>query len=243
MIRWEYSICKILGIPIKVHISLLLFLPVIAYHFSFLTGRNFSGWVYGLLIAIGLFVSVTLHELGHSFVAIRNNFPVREILLLPIGGAARLERLPSKPRQELLMALAGPAVSFLLFVLLGTLSLIVYFLFGFPNIGKMIGILAWLNLILALFNLIPSFPMDGGRVFRAALTPKLGRLTATRIAVKIGKVIAVFFGLLGACPPFNPLLIAIAFFLYAMAGAEYRMVEYEEKQKELEQTKNLAREC
>ena len=235
MIKFEYPIVKIWGIPIKAHLSLLFFLPVIAFYFSPMMGHGLAGWVWGLIIAIGLFVSVTLHELGHSYVAIKTGFRVRKILLLPIGGAAQLESMPSQPRQELLMAITGPGVSLVLAIIALFAANAVLFVFGWKTISKVLSIMASINIMLALFNLLPSFPMDGGRVFRALLTPKLGRLSATRLAANIGKGMAVIFGIIGVYPPFNLLLIAVAFFLYSTAGAEYKMVQLEQKMKSREE--------
>ncbi len=227
MIPMDYQIARVWDIPIRVHISLILFLPIIAWQFSPVMGEGMTAWFWGLGTAVGLFVSVALHELGHSLVALRMGFRVREILLLPIGGAAQLEQIPSRPRQELLMALAGPAVSLLTGIVCWGVG---WGLHNNPRWGyaaTMFIHLAVLNVGLAIFNMLPSFPMDGGRVFRAILTPKLGRLKATALAVGIGKTIAVILGVLGAFPPFNLLLVAIAFFLYSTASAEYRMVQRE----------------
>lgn len=228
MISSDYQIARIAGIPIRVHFSLIIFLPIIAWYFSPVMGTGWTAWFWGLGIAVGLFISVALHELGHSLVALQMGFRVREIILLPIGGAAQLEQIPSRPRQELIMALAGPAVSLLVGVVCWGAE---WSCHGDPRWGRasiLFFHLAVLNIWLAIFNMLPSFPMDGGRVFRALLTPKLGRLKATRLAVGIGKTIAVIFGILGAFPPFNFLLIAIAFFLYSTASAEYRIVQREE---------------
>lgn len=223
------QVAKVWGIPIKVHFSLLILLPFIAFRFSPMIGNDFIAWILGLTLAVGLFFCIALHELGHSLVALKMNCRVREILLLPIGGAAQLERIPSLPWQELVMAIAGPAVS----MLLGVICLLAAFSMGNTYAGKALEIMGKINIILAVFNLIPSFPMDGGRVFRALLTPKLGRLRATRWAANIGKMIAVIFGLIGATQPYNLFLIAIAFFLYSTASGEYRMVQIEEERKKM----------
>jgi len=235
MIKFDYPVARIWGIPIKAHISLVIFLPVIACYFSPMIGRGLAAWMWGLVIAIGLFASVALHELGHSFIALKYGFRVREILLLPIGGVARLERVPPEPRQELLMAIAGPAVSLVLALSVWWAANAVFFVFQLMTIRKVLSIIASMNVLLALFNLLPSFPMDGGRIFRALLAPKLGRLRATRLAANTGKAMAVIFGIIGAYPPFNLLLVAIAFFLYSTAGAEYRMVQLEQERKRAEE--------
>jgi len=217
---------RIFGIPIRVHISLWIILPFFALRMS--DGLGQWALLWGLLIVVGLFTSVALHELGHSLVAINKGCRVREILLLPIGGMARLENMPSKPIDEVLIAAAGPLVSFMLafvfyiFMHLTLLMRIHPLAFVFIN-------LAYINLVLAIFNLLPSFPMDGGRIFRAFMTPRVGRLEATRRAAKTGRVMAVIGGLAGifVWPSFS--LVAIAIFIYIAAGSEYRMVASQEQ--------------
>ncbi|NLB60392.1 MAG: hypothetical protein GX806_04905 [Lentisphaerae bacterium] len=224
MLLSAYQIARLWSIPIRVHFSLLLFLPLIAWQFSVLMGAGLMAWLWGLAVAVGLFASVALHELGHALVALRMGFRVREILLLPIGGVAQLERLPTRPRQELAIALAGPGVSLLLSLLLWFVAQLVY-----PGKIMWLGLLlAKINVVLAIFNLLPAFPMDGGRVFRAVLTPLAGRRRATRLAAGLGRILAIGLALLGIYPPFNLLLVAIAFFIYASAGAEYRLVQQTE---------------
>ena len=224
----SYSIGKLFNIPVRVHITLLIFLPLLTIWFA--PAKNLPGLAYGLLGSVCLFGSIVLHEVGHSLVARAKGSRIQEILLLPIGGMARLDRLPRRPADEILTALAGPAVSFILGLLGILVSLTVFrsrplaFMFCF-HIGA-------LNIMLALFNLIPSFPMDGGRVFRAALTPRMGRLAATQLAAKIGRVFACIFGFFAIRPLFDGgrpdvLLLAIAFFIYQSAGAEARMAEAE----------------
>jgi len=216
------------GIPIKVHITLWILLPVIA--FSFMPVSNTLGLIWGFLFATGIFASVLLHELGHSIVSIQKGCKVREILLLPIGGMAKLEHMPSKPRDELQIAIAGPAVSIALSILCPL------FAYPFQEINMpfaatlLVGI-GRMNLYLALFNLLPSYPMDGGRVFRALMEPKFGRLEATRRAAKLGRIMAIGFGIFGLMPPFNLGLIVIAIFIYMAAGAEYRVIAMQEMMK------------
>lgn len=231
MSLWETQIARIWGVPIRVHLSLWLLLPIFAVQFSPVAGQGLPALGWGLVLAVGLFTSVALHELGHTFVAIRLGFPVREILLLPIGGAAQLERAPSRPAQEFFLALAGPLVSLLLAALcwygargVAAAQLGIY-------LFRVLQVLAEINLMLMLFNLLPAFPMDGGRILRALLTPGLGRLRATRWAVRIGKLAALVFGVFAVWPPMNLLLLVIAFFLYTTAGAEYRLVLMEERRR------------
>lgn len=224
----SYSIGKLFGIPIRVHVTLLIFLPLFA--FSFMPVDGPQGLFYGALGAVGLFASVVLHEVGHSLVARAKGSRILEILLLPIGGMARLDRLPPRPADEIQTALAGPAVSLALGVA-GLFSAPFVFAFN-PLLAVMVHELGRINVMLVLFNLIPSFPMDGGRVFRAVLTPRLGRLLATQIAAKVGRAFAWGFGIWAVWPLFHGgqisiSLLLIAFFIHQSAGAEARLAEYE----------------
>jgi len=216
------TIARLWGIPIKLHFTFLLALPFLAFH-------------YGVFMALGVFASIVLHEMGHSMVAMHKGCRVREILLLPIGGAARMDHMPFKPVDEILMALAGPAVSLLLFGLLVWGGAYVPLPRELVSVGngviaineaQMLGVV---NLILACFNLLPSFPMDGGRVVRALLMIRLGRLRATLIAARLGQTIAV----LGAAYalghlPTHFMWLVVAVFIFWAAASELRMVRFEE---------------
>lgn len=209
MIKSSYLLTTVTGIPIRIHITLIIVLICMI---------PFMG-VFGLLYSAALFASIALHELGHSWVAIRKGCKVREILLLPIGGVAKMDNIPSRPADEFLVAAAGPLTSLLLAVLFNWLGQSVFLFLSLRNV----------NLMLCFFNLLPVFPMDGGRIFRAFMTPKMGRLGATALAAKIGKRMAIAFGIIGifGIPNLlhpNPMLIAIAVFVYFSAGAEYRAV-------------------
>jgi Zn-dependent protease len=217
-----YRIATVAGIPIRIHISLLLIVLILGLRF---------GWVSGTLLGVALVLSIVLHELGHSAVAIRSGCRVRSITLLCIGGAAQMEEIPSRPRAELLMAVAGPAVSLVLGLSVLMLGLR---LPGLPevrgtplNLVELIGVV---NLGLVAFNLLPAFPMDGGRVLRAALTPRLGRLKATFIAARVGKIIAVLFGVRGFFT-YDWILVVIAFFVFTAASNEYNIVRMQEAAK------------
>ncbi|MFU8780694.1 MAG: site-2 protease family protein [Kiritimatiellia bacterium] len=238
-----YQIGQIWGIPLKIHISLFLLLAYISLHAYFATvGAN--GFLRALLVVIAvvilqisLFASIGLHELGHSFVAIRKGCKVREITLLIIGGAAVMENIPRRPKDEFTMAIAGPAVSATLAILFGLLSL------RFPmesaetfvaaGLALFFFYLALGNAILATFNLLPAYPMDGGRITRALLTPHLGRLRATRFAMIAGRIIAVLIALVairGIPPwlvPWNIPLLLIAGFVFVTGNREYRQVQLE----------------
>ena len=232
----SYRIATVWGIPIKIHMSLILLLAFFAL--SMAATGGFGGIVLLLVLEVGIFTSIALHELGHAFVALRKGCRVREITLMFIGGVAQMERIPSRPADELLMAAAGPAVSIVLGVLLwlagGRLPL-AQELWPLPllrsvpircNIVQYVGVI---NLWLAALNLLPSFPMDGGRILRASLAPRMGRLRATFVAARLGRIIAVLMGIYGLfARPTRWILVAIAFFVYIAAGNEYQAVRLQE---------------
>lgn len=228
MLNSSYRLGRVLGIPIRVHVTLILLLPLLALMVQ--RGSGFMALLAGLVLIAAFFASIALHELGHSVVALRFGCRVRQILLLPIGGVAQLSHLPARPREELWIALAGPAVSLLLWFLLGAASSLLASAHASLSAG-LLSDASRLNLALALFNLLPSFPMDGGRVFRAFLTPRLGRLAATYAACKIGRIMAWVFGIYGLFSG-NFFLLFIAFFIHQAAGAEYRQVAMEEARRE-----------
>jgi Zn-dependent protease len=228
-----YKIATVWGIPIKIHMSLIVVMLFVALRAGS-DGGPMAVLVL-LIIEFGLFVSIALHELGHSFVAIRKGCRVREITLMFMGGAAQMDRMPKRPMDEALMALAGPLVSLVLgLTLLFGGALLPWPRYVFPFFGllfavNLVQVIGLINLMLVAFNLLPSFPMDGGRVLRAVLTPKIGRLRATFIAARLGKIMAVLFGLYGFLAEHrNWVLVAIAFFIYTAAGREYRVVQMEE---------------
>ncbi len=217
-----------MGIPIRVHITLVALLPLFALNLRHLMPR--PSLLFGMLAAIGLFASVALHELGHSLVGRLFGYRIRDILLMPIGGVARIENMSRRPRDEILVSLAGPATSILLGLLLGLATYLTGFL-RHTNWPTLFLVLAVFNVaVLALFNLIPSFPMDGGRVLRAALSPRLGRLRATRIASGIGRALAMLFFVYSLAHG-RWLGMALAGFIYLAARNEWRMVQMEETMK------------
>src|SRR3954454_22944323 len=217
---WSIPIGTVRGTVIRLHITFLLFLLWIGFaHYS---RGGAAAAVQGVLFMALLFLCVLLHEFGHIFAARRYGVQTPEVVLLPIGGVARLERIPEEPSQELVVALAGPAVNI---VITGVLYLL---LGGFvPGDGtelanpgvSLLGRLAEANLFLALFNLIPAFPMDGGRVLRAFLASRLGYARGTRIAAGIGQALAFGLGLLGLVNG-APLLLFVALFVYLAASSE-----------------------
>ena len=220
--RWSITIGNFAGTAVKIHITFVLFLAWIA----------FSAWSRGgpaaaldsTLFIVLLFACVVLHEFGHIAAARRYGIGTPEVTLLPIGGVASLQRLPSDPRQELVVALAGPAVNLViglvLIAVVGSVRPDELAQIDNPNLSLM-GRLAIANIFLAVFNLIPAFPMDGGRVLHALVAMRVGGPRATEIAARIGQALAFGLGFLGLFG--NPLLVFIAIFVYIAAAAEAQM--------------------
>jgi Zn-dependent protease len=225
--RWSYSIGRIAGTEIKVHVTFLLLLAWLAFQAYGVGGA--AAALDRSIFVLALFACVTLHEFGHILVAGRFGVHTPDVLLLPIGGVARLERIPDEPRQELAIALGGPAVTVAIAVLLyGYLRATGFagpFLPTDPNAGPFALRLMVVNVVLLVFNLIPAFPMDGGRVLRSLLATKLGLVRATRVAAAVGQTLAVVMGLVGLSPYGSPLLVLIAFFVFIGAAAEASAVE------------------
>ena len=219
------QICRVFGIPIRVHFTLLLFLPFFASELAPRDGH--SGMFWGLVGAVALFTSVALHELGHSVAAITKGYRVGDITLWPIGGVATLTQSPSRAMDEFIIAIAGPLVSLALGIL-GMMTGPALANAGMVGAGFVTTyVVGYINIGLFLFNLIPAFPMDGGRILRAALTAPYGRLEATRKASSIGRFLAVVYGVYSLLHG-NFISALIALFIYNAAGAEYRMVQMQE---------------
>jgi Zn-dependent protease len=224
---WSFPIAEVAGIKIKVHVTFFLILILGAIQWGGPYGA--TGAVYGVVLMILLFVCVTLHELGHSIVAMRFGVPVREIVLLPLGGVALLSRNAEKPWQELLIAAAGPIVNIVIAVLLfgatgtatalGTLDGSALQENAPPSLSSLLIWLLQANVILVLFNLIPAFPLDGGRMLRAILAMLMPPQRATRIATAIGQVIAIGLGIVGVLTG-NFALVLVAIFVFFGAGQE-----------------------
>ena len=188
-----------------------------------------SGAIGAVAMLIALFVCVLLHEFGHITMARRFGVRTPDVLILPIGGVARLERIPDEPRQELLIALAGPAVTL---AIAAVLYLVLRLSGGAADIDNLspatpfVAALFRTNVLLLLFNLIPAFPMDGGRVLRALLATRMGLARATRTAATLGQVLAVAGGLAVLLSKNgNPVLLLIALFVFLGAGSEAAAVE------------------
>jgi stage IV sporulation protein FB len=217
---WSIRIARVAGIDVKVHITFLLLLVWIGIAYYAAGGPDAA--VQGVLFILALFVCVLLHEFGHALAARHFGIPTPDITLLPIGGVARLQRMPDRPGQEIVVALAGPAVNVIiavvLFFTLGHLADPVRIEdFASPQVDLLVK-LAVVNVWLVLFNLLPAFPMDGGRVLRAVLALFLPYASATQIAARVGQGMAFLFGLAGLFG--NPMLLFIALFVYLGAEQE-----------------------
>ena len=217
---WSFSIGRLFGSELRVHVTFFLLLAWIGY-VTYAEG----GWPAALenvVFVIALFACVVAHEFGHALTARRYGIKTPSITLLPIGGLAQLERMPETPAHEILVALAGPMVNVVIWALLMLAGADMTFdIASETDLGGpgFFGRLAFVNLFLAVFNLIPAFPMDGGRVFRAVLALFTDRVRATRIAAAAGQIVALLFGFAGLSTG-NPMLILIAVFVFIAANAE-----------------------
>ncbi|MGA0563990.1 site-2 protease family protein [Ancylobacter sp. VNQ12] len=222
---WSLTVGYVYGTAVRIHVTFLLFLIWIwaAYYQRGGAGAAWEGVAFVAL----LFLCVLLHEFGHIFAARRYGVKTPEVTLWPFGGIARLERIPEKPSEELIVALAGPAVNV---VIAGVLLLFLGGNIGMEHIESienpqvsLLAKLAAANIFLVVFNMIPAFPMDGGRVLRALLAMKLGHAQATQTAASIGQALAIGLGLLGIFG--NPMLIIIAVFVFLAASGEAGQVQ------------------
>jgi Zn-dependent protease/CBS domain-containing protein len=229
------QIGKVMGIPMRLHWSFILIIPWIAYVFSSISDQYFGlsygflavdspmlRWSYSTIFAVLLFVCVALHELGHSYVARAHGIGIKSITLYLFGGVAAIEDMPKNPKLELQMALAGPAIS----GILSLVALLLYYeslsLLGIRHpLTILLSTLAIVNLTLLIFNLLPAFPMDGGRVLRAWLATRMSYVAATSIAASVGKIFAAFMFLLGLFGG-GLFIIIVAAFVYLGATEEDR---------------------
>jgi Zn-dependent protease/predicted transcriptional regulator len=224
--KWSLKIGKFVGIDVYMHVTFLLLVGWVALvHWQ--TGQSAGAALVGVLFILAIFMCVVLHEFGHALMARRYGIATRDIILLPIGGVARLEKMPTQPIQELWVALAGPAVNVAIALALfawlkataswePVQSLTV-------TTGPFLERLMAINLFMIAFNMIPAFPMDGGRVLRAILATRQQYHRATHIAAAIGRAMALLFGAIGFF--YNPFLIFIALFVWMGAGQEAAMVK------------------
>jgi Zn-dependent protease/CBS domain-containing protein len=215
---WSLKLGKWFGIEVNLHLTFLLLIGFLAVT-GLVATRNAGAVAGNIGFLLALFLCVLLHEFGHALAARRYGIPTKDITLLPIGGVARLERMPTDPKQELVVALAGPAVNVV--IALALLPIIAVSDVAFFER------LFTTNLFLVAFNMIPAFPMDGGRVLRAGLAMKMNYATATRTAATIGQGFAVVFGLVGLFT--NPFLILIAVFIWFGAAGESQVTQTRSK--------------
>ncbi|WP_435007096.1 site-2 protease family protein [Tundrisphaera lichenicola] len=222
---WSWKIGRISGIPIYVHWTFLILIAYLIYgHWS--SGHDLATTAEGVGFVLSIFGCVVLHELGHAMAARRYGVPTADITLLPIGGVARLQRIPEHPAEELVVAIAGPLVNV---AIVGLLLMIGVrypessgdseFLVKQHFLPKLLVV----NTFLVLFNLLPAFPMDGGRVLRALLAMRMEYSRATRLAASVGQFMAILFGFLGLMG--NPMLLLIAMFVWIGAEGEARAVQ------------------
>jgi len=243
----SFTLGDIWGIPIRINTSLIVFLPVLAWligsggqieiyagFIETLTGVGFdlarlragsTPWVIGVAAAVGLFASVTVHELGHSWVALRYGLTIESITLWILGGMAALSAIPREWNREFWIAIAGPVTSVLLAAVCYVGLLVVPSSLVVPRF--LFGWLAITNVTLAVFNLLPAFPMDGGRILRALLARRRPYASATRIAGRIGVIFAFVFAIVGVFT-FQIILLLLAFFVYGAATTESRTVLLDE---------------
>lgn len=226
--NWSLKLGRIFGIDIKVHLTFLFILIWGALNYG-----GTAGPLYGVVVTVALFILVFLHELGHSLTALRFGIPVKDITLLPIGGLARLERMPEKPIQELIVALAGPLVNVVLAIVLTPLVVILAIgqgerislaMLTEPGLLGLLFFLFTANISLAAFNMLPAFPLDGGRVLRAGLGFFTDYQRSTQIASTVGRILAVGLGLIGLFSG-QVMLTFIALFIFFVGGQEAQAVE------------------
>lgn len=225
MLGWSINLFRLFGIQLAVHVSFLLLLAWFGWR-GWEEG-GVTGMLWSTALIVLFFTCVVLHELGHSLTARRYGVRVPRILLLPIGGMAEFDRIPRRPAAELLITVAGPAVNFALVLLLA--PFVWRALLGLREIevfstDDMLAQLWWANLVMGVFNLLPVFPMDGGRIFRALLASRLPYLRATWWAVMVGRVLALLFAGL-AVFFFDNMMAGVLFvFIFLAAGTEYQVL-------------------
>ncbi|MGD8747035.1 MAG: site-2 protease family protein [Balneolaceae bacterium] len=223
---------KVAGIKVQVHWSFFLLIVWVLF-VGVLSGTSTAGIFWNIIFVVVLFGCVVLHELGHALTAQRFNIQTQKITLLPIGGVASLEEMPDDPKQELFITLAGPAVNLIIALLLYIVIPFDFFqglnqqqiqeFFSEISSRNFLFLLFYANIVLAAFNFIPAFPMDGGRILRALLAMRMGRVRATQVAARLGQFVALlffFFGLL-----YNPFLALIGVFIFFGAQGENILIQ------------------
>jgi Zn-dependent protease/CBS domain-containing protein len=228
----SWKLLTVRGVDVRMHFTFPLILLFAAIQFGLISG-SLSGAIFGIFAVSALFVLVTLHELGHSFAAQHYGIHVRQIVLSPIGGVAQLDQIPDDPKKELVIAVAGPAVNVAAAIVLGAIALAAGT--GLPGMRDALpgangfglsALFAYVfvyNIILALFNLLPAFPLDGGRILRALLAMRVDYVRATRIASTIGRLAAIGLGIF-ALTTGSLFMVLIAVFIFTAAGQEAQYV-------------------
>jgi Zn-dependent protease len=222
---WSIKLFTVGGTAVRMHLTFLLLLAwIAAIEWRHGTAQDAAR---GVLFILVLFACVVLHEFGHIWAARRYGIRTPDVTLLPIGGIASMERMPEKPGQEIVVSLAGPAVNAVIALVIIVFLRLDASVFSIDAIqGSFLAQIATANLVLLVFNLIPAFPMDGGRVLRGALAIWLGFPRATQVAARIGQGLAILLGIFGFMG--NPILVLIAIFIFAAAGGEARYVKLRE---------------
>jgi Zn-dependent protease len=225
--KWSFKVGRLAGIDVFMHFTFILLISWVALvHWR--QGQSVTAALAGVIFILAVFLCVVLHEFGHALMARRFGIKTRDIILLPIGGVARLERVPTNPVQELWVALAGPAVNVVIAVALFFWLRVTASLEPLQTLtittGPFMERIMAVNIFMIVFNMIPAFPMDGGRVLRALLATRKEYGRATRIAASIGQGIAVIFGFVGLF--YNPLLLFIALFVWIGAAQEGSMAQF-----------------
>ena len=223
--RWSLKIAKLARIDVYIHFTFFILLTWVGF-IQWKQSESIGAAFWGVAFILAIFACVVLHELGHALTAKKYGIKTRDIILLPIGGVARLEKRRNRPIQERWGALAGPAVNVVIAALLAVYLWITNTLAPdnqltmatAPFVERIMGV----NIFLILFNMVPAFPMDGGRVLRALLATRLDYIKATKISTHLAQGIALLFGVIGFF--YNPLLLFIAFFVWMGAAQETRMI-------------------
>jgi Zn-dependent protease/CBS domain-containing protein len=229
-VKWSYRVATIAGVQVRIHLTFLLLLAFYAWIYYIDGGLQAA--IAGVIFTLLIFLCVLLHEFGHAVAARTFGIRTPDITLLPIGGVARLERMPANPQQELIIAIAGPAVNVFIaiaiYLLIGGILPVREFGLVDSASGTLLDKLLAVNILLVAFNMIPAFPMDGGRVLRALLATQMRYPAATRLAARIGQVIAVLLGLVSLTSWGGPMLGFIAIFVFLGAQQELAYARFRE---------------